>query len=54
MVIKTEHPVTISMDVNEQGVPGNLHLVKLTEAEREKDALAAMREWRFRPGVAAP
>jgi TonB family protein len=63
-VLVSEHPappgpdetvsVTISMDVDERGVPGNLHLVKLTDAERENDVLAAMREWRFRPGVAAP
>lgn len=64
MVLVSEHPsppgpdetvfVTISMDVDERGVPGNLHLLKLTDAERENDVLAAMREWRFRPGVAAP
>jgi TonB family protein len=63
MVLKTEHPappgpdetvsVTISMDVDERGVPGNLHLLKLTEAERENDVLAALREWRFQPGTAA-
>lgn len=64
MVLVSEHPappgpdetvsVTISMDVDERGVPGNLHLVKSTDSERENDVLAAMREWRFRPGVAAP
>jgi TonB family protein len=62
-VLVSEHPsppgpdetvsVTISMDVDERGVPGNLHLVKLTDAERENDVLAAMREWRFQPGTAA-
>jgi TonB family protein len=61
-VLLSEHPsppgpdetvsVTISMDVDEQGVPGNLHLVKLTEAGRENDVLAALREWRFQPGTA--
>jgi TonB family protein len=61
-VLKSEHPpspgpdetvsVTISMDVNERGVPENLHLVKLTEAKWENDVIAAMREWRFQPSVA--
>src|ERR1035438_4123001 len=60
-VLKSEHPpspgpdetvsVTISMDVNERGVPENLHLVKLTEAKWENDVIAAMREWRFQPSV---
>jgi TonB family protein len=60
-VLKAEHPsspgpnetvsVTISMDVNERGVPENLHLVKLTEAKWENDVMAAMREWRFQPSV---
>ena len=61
MVLKSEHPspprsdetvsVTISMDVDERGVPENLHLVKLTEAKWESDVIAAMREWRFQPSV---
>ncbi len=64
VVLKSDHPspagpeetvsVTISMDVDDRGVPGNLHLLKLTNAERENDVLAAMREWRFQPGTAAP
>jgi TonB family protein len=61
IVLKTEHPappgpdetvsVTISMDVDEQGVPTNLHLVKLSDPKREEDVIGALREWRFRPGV---
>jgi TonB family protein len=61
-VVKSEHPltpgldetvsVTISFDVDEQGVPENLHLVKLTDAKWENDVIAAMREWRFQPSVA--
>jgi TonB family protein len=61
--IMSEHPslagpdetvsVTISMDVDERGVPGNLHLVKLTEAKWENDVMAAMREWRFQPSIGA-
>jgi TonB family protein len=43
--------VTISMDVDEQGVPTNLHLVKLTDPKREADVIRALREWRFRPVV---
>ncbi len=61
IVLKSEHPalpgpddtvsVTISMDVDEQGIPTNLHLVKLTDPKREEDMIRALREWRFRPGV---
>jgi TonB family protein len=61
IVLKTEHPappgldetvsVTISMDVDQQGVPTNLHLVKLSDPKREEDVIRALREWRFRPGV---
>lgn len=60
-VVKSEHPsppgpdesysVTISFDVDAQGAPQNLHLAKLTDPNRENDVLAAMREWRFQPGV---
>lgn len=60
-VVKSEHPptpgpdetvsVTISFDVDEQGVPENLHLVKLTDPKWENDVIAAMREWRFQPGA---
>ena len=61
VVLKNEHPappgsdetvsVTVSMDVDEQGVPTNLHLVKLSDPKREQDVIRALREWRFRPGV---
>lgn len=60
-VVKSGHPptpgpdetvsVTISFDVDEQGAPQNLHLVKLTDPSRENDVVAAMREWRFQPSV---
>jgi TonB family protein len=61
IVLKTEHPappgpdetvsVTISMEVDEQGVPTNLHLVRLSDPKREEDVIRSLREWRFRPGV---
>jgi TonB family protein len=60
-VVKSEHPpapgadetvsVTISFDVNEQGVAENLHLVKLTDPKWENDVIAAVREWRFQPSA---
>jgi TonB family protein len=60
-VVKSEHPpspgadetfsVTISFDVDEQGAPENLHLVKSTDPNRENDVIAAMREWKFQPGI---
>ena len=60
-VVKSEHPsppgrdetvsATISMDVDERGVPGNLHLVKLTKEKWENDVIAAVREWRFLSSV---
>src|SRR5579863_7484716 len=49
-VVKSEHPpapgpdesvsLTISFDVDEQGVPENLHLVKLTDPKWENDVIA--------------
>jgi TonB family protein len=58
-VLKIERPpspgpdqtlsVTISFDVDDQGVPTNLHLQKVSDAKWENDVIAAVREWRFRP-----
>jgi TonB family protein len=43
--------VAVSFDVDEAGVPANLHVVKSSDGKWEKEAIEATREWRFRPGV---
>jgi TonB family protein len=60
-LIKTEFPgdspsadagsVVLTLDVDEQGMPVNFHVEKSSDAQSEEDVLAAMREWRFTPGL---
>lgn len=60
IVIKTKFPrdspageegwVVVTMDVDEQGRPDNLHVEKSSDAKWEEEVIAAAREWRFRAG----
>ncbi len=61
VLIKTKFPptvdeeenasVTISFDVGRSGVPENASVVKSSDPKWEKDLLAALSDWRFRPGT---
>jgi TonB family protein len=61
VLIKTKFPptvdeeenasVTISFEVGRSGVPENASVVKSSDPKWEKDLLAALRDWRFRPGT---
>jgi TonB family protein len=45
--------VTIAFDIGPKGVPGNLRVVKSSDARWESELLSAVRDgWRFRPGMA--
>jgi TonB family protein len=60
-VIRTKFPrdaaaeesgsVTLTLDVDEQGLPVNIHVEKSSDAKWEDDVIAATREWRFTPGL---
>ena len=39
----------VSMTVDEEGVPTDLHIVKSLRADYDQSALDAVREWRFKP-----
>jgi hypothetical protein len=62
VLVKTKFPptvdeeenasVTISFDVPRNGVPANASVVKSSDPKWEKDLLAALPGWRFRPGNA--
>ncbi len=43
--------VVVSLDVDEQGLPVNIHVEKSSDAKWEEDVIAAAREWRFTPGL---
>jgi TonB family protein len=44
--------VTIAFDIGTKGIPGNLRVVKSSDARWESELLAAVRDgWRFRPGM---
>jgi TonB family protein len=42
--------VVVALDVDEKGLPVNVHVEKSTDAKWEEDVIAAAREWRFTPG----
>ncbi|MDP8990641.1 MAG: TonB family protein [Acidobacteriota bacterium] len=42
--------VVVALDVDEQGLPVNIHVEKSSDAQWEEDVMAAAREWRFTPG----
>ena len=43
--------VAVTFDVDEQGSPINIHVEKSSDPRSEQDVIAAVREWRFKPGV---
>jgi TonB family protein len=43
--------VTLTFDVDEHGIAINIHVEKSSDADSERDAIAAAREWRFNPGL---
>jgi TonB family protein len=45
--------VTLAFDVDEQGVPVNLHVEKSSDPKWDTEVLAAVQEWRFNPGQVA-
>jgi TonB family protein len=45
--------VAVSFDLDESGKPANLHVEKSSDEKWEKEAIAAMREWKFRPASTA-
>ena len=46
-----EGTVTVSIIVNMRGVPADLHLIKGLNAEQDRSALEALKQWRFEPGT---
>ena len=42
--------VVVALDVDERGLPVNIHIEKSSDAKWEEDVMAAAREWRFTPG----
>jgi TonB family protein len=46
-----EVSVALSFDVDETGIPSNLHVEKSSDRTPEKEIIATMREWRFKPGL---
>lgn len=60
-VLKSEHPPwpgddqtvsdTISFAVDDQGIPANLHVKKISDPKWEEDVIAAIRQWRFQPST---
>ncbi len=57
---REDRKVTVAMIVDEKGVPTDLKVVNSSDAELDKDVLAAVAQYRFTPGtvsntpVAAP
>jgi TonB family protein len=43
--------VVVALDVDEQGLPVNIHVEKSSDAKWEEDVMAAAREWRFTPAL---
>jgi TonB family protein len=43
--------VAVTFDVDEHGSPINLHIEKSSDPRSEEDVIAAVREWKFKPGV---
>jgi TonB family protein len=43
--------VTVSFDVDERGKPVNLHADKSSDAKWEGKVLAAVKDWKFDPGM---
>lgn len=43
--------VSLTFEVDEQGVPINIHVEQSSDADSERDVIAAAREWRFNPGL---
>lgn len=60
-VVKTEFPppagtgevgvVSLSFDVDETGIPANFHVEGSSGQPWESEVIAAVREWRFNPGL---
>lgn len=46
-----EGTVVVSIIVNARGVPNDLHIVKGLNAEEDRSALEALKQWRFEPGT---
>ncbi|HSR08519.1 MAG TPA: TonB family protein [Bryobacteraceae bacterium] len=42
--------VVVALDVDERGLPVNIHVEKSSDAKWEEEVVAAAREWRFTPG----
>lgn len=53
-ISKKEVSVALSFDVDETGIPSNLHVEKSSDGSREKEVIATMREWRFKSGDPLP
>jgi periplasmic protein TonB len=43
--------VTVSMIVSTRGVPSDLHIMKGLNADEDRSALEALKQWRFEPGT---
>ena len=43
--------ITLSFDINEQGIPTHLRVEKSSDPAREAEVLAAVEEWTFSPGL---
>jgi len=43
--------VALTFDVDEHGIPINIHVEQSSDADSEREVIAAAREWRFNPGV---
>jgi TonB family protein len=60
-VLKSERPaspargervsVTLSFDVDERGIPANLHVEKISDEKWEAGMIASLKEWRFNGAV---
>ena len=46
-----EGTVAVSLIVNARGVPSDLHIVKGLNADEDRSALEALKQWRFEPGT---
>ena len=46
-----ERTVTVSIIVSMRGVPAHLHILKGLNAEQDRSALEALKQWRFEPGT---
>jgi len=43
--------VALTFEVDEHGIPINIHVEQSSDADSEREVMAAAREWRFNPGV---